>query len=278
MNWDTEWSAVSAVTAVAALFLTVLLFFLGRDTKELTIETVSRAVLVDLSDPALSSLTLTYKDVAVSRLSVATIEVRNDGTRSIERTDFEQPIIFRFKNPLDVLAVTIGEKNPNDLRPLISSDATGISVSPLLLNPGDKFRITVQLRGDFTEPAIEGRISGVPSISRKVLPESDPNRRGVLLIAMGFVMGLLYVYFALFSSPTIRLRRTFTLIPLPENIAIILALGIGSASMVALGAKVLDLSTTQVATWFAIVLLPSIILGRFARRRSSRLLTIMKAP
>ena len=46
MNWDNKWPAVSALATVAALILPLLIFVLGRNTKELTIETVSNAALV----------------------------------------------------------------------------------------------------------------------------------------------------------------------------------------------------------------------------------------
>jgi hypothetical protein len=271
-----KWSAVSAVAAVAALFLPLLLFVFGRDMKELTVETVSSAILVDLSNPMLSSLRLTYKDQSVSRLSVATIEVRNSGTRTIERSDFELPIVLRFQNPLDVLAVTLNEKSPHDLKPLISSDGSGISIAPLLLNPGDQFRMTIQLRGDFNEPEVEARISGVPTISRKIFRSSDPTRRGILLLASGIVTSWVYFYIALFSSDTFRLRRSFTLMPIPENLVVVLALGFGSAALYALGAKTLELSHLQTLSWAAVGLPPALLFGLFARRRSRRLCDALK--
>ena len=88
MNSATKWTAISAVASVVALLVPLLPFFLKHDTKELTVETVSTAVLINLSDPLLSSLKLTHNDKAVSKLSVATIEIRNSGSRPIERADF----------------------------------------------------------------------------------------------------------------------------------------------------------------------------------------------
>ena len=58
-----KWSVISALAAVAAVLVPVLLFFVGRDSKQLSVETVSRAVLIDLAQPGLSSLKLTYKEI-----------------------------------------------------------------------------------------------------------------------------------------------------------------------------------------------------------------------
>jgi hypothetical protein len=272
MTWNTWWAAVSAVAGVVGIILLLHPFDLGRETKGLAVDTVSTAVLVDLSDPELSSLKLTYKDVSVSRLTVATIEVRNIGTRPIERDDFELPLVIRFKNPNDVLAVTLGQKTPQDLKPSISSDDRGITIAPLLLNPGDQFRITVQLRGDVNEPTVEARISGVPSISREMFHSSDPRKQGLFLLAGGIAIFIIYIYFIVLSAVTSKRPPPFImLVPAPETIAVLLALCVGSGLVLGSGAKMLELPNSQL--YPGIVLLALIGQGMMiplARSRSSR--------
>ena len=95
-----------------------------------------------------------------------------------------------------MLSVTLNEKSPNDLKPLITSDDKGISIAPRLFNSGDPFRLTVQLRGDFNEPEVEARISGVPTISRKIFRSPDPTRRGIILMTAGIVTTWFYLYIA----------------------------------------------------------------------------------
>lgn len=240
MTWDIKWSAVSASAAVAGVLVPLLLFILSRDSKELSVETVSRSILVDFTDRRLSALKLTYKDVPVSRLTVVTIEVRNSGTRPIERTDFERPIVLRFQEPSDILAVTVDEKIHQNLEPTISSDVNSISIAPLLLNPGDRFRLTAQLRGDFNEPAVEARISGVSSISRVTFREWDLIRRGLMLIGSGLVGSMTYFYFASFTNFAHRSRRQ-TVLPRPEAIAVTLLLGFAHIISLLAGATLLNL-------------------------------------
>lgn len=277
MNWDRKWTAVSAIAAILSLFLPLVLFSINRDTKELTVETVSNAILVDLSKPELSSVKLTYNDVPVSRLSVATIEFRNSGTRPIERADFELPIVLRFQDSVDVLAVTLSDKMPNDLSPVINSNMKGISVAPLLLNPGDQFRITVQLRGNFNEPTVEARISGVPSILRRMHPASDPSRRGFLLMGIGAVLTVFYMYIAFFSIDTVLLRRPITPLPLPENIGVIFFLAGLSAVASITGAETFGLSKTQFFSGgIVFFIVAASVISPFARRRSSRLWNMLK--
>jgi hypothetical protein len=56
MTWNSLWAPLSAVTAVVVgIIVIVHPFNLGRETKDLLVETVSSALLADLSDPGLSS-------------------------------------------------------------------------------------------------------------------------------------------------------------------------------------------------------------------------------
>jgi hypothetical protein len=85
-----KWPVVSAVAAIAALLVPFLLYIIGHENKALSVATVSRAVLVNLSQGEGGSVTLTYNGTPVSHLTATTIEVRNDGTMPIERSDFER--------------------------------------------------------------------------------------------------------------------------------------------------------------------------------------------
>jgi hypothetical protein len=57
------WTIISALAALAALIIPIGLFILERQSKALTIETVSSAIVADLKESALSELKLTYIDL-----------------------------------------------------------------------------------------------------------------------------------------------------------------------------------------------------------------------
>lgn len=217
MNQDSKWSVVSAIATIVSLFIPfIILYFSGRQTKELMVETVSISVPVDLSDPRLSSLKLTYKETPVDRLTVATIEFSNTGSQPIEQRDFEHPVKLSFQKSVDVLAVTLSEKSPDDLNPKIITDLNGISIAPLLLNPGDRFRITVQTRGGFIEPNVEARISGLSTVTRR-LPHEPLLKNGYFQITIGILGLIAYGQIGAFSWVAARKRLPYTILPFPEN-------------------------------------------------------------
>jgi hypothetical protein len=232
---------------------------------------VSSAILVDLSDSNLSSLKLTYKDGPVSRLSVATIEIRNSGTLPIVASDFERSFVITFKNPADVLSVTVADKTPPDLDPSVLSNLNGISVSPMLLNPGDRFRITVQLRGDFNEPTINARISGVSTISRRLFSEADSTRRVFALIAFTSVSACTYFYFTGFLVPSISRRSSFVVMPIQQALVVLVVLGVASALSLALTTNILKFPNAQAYSVMAAIGVLGTIVYIISVRKSHRL-------
>lgn len=201
MIWsENKWTVISALAAILAVIIPMLIFVLSRDSKEITVKTISHAVVVDFSEPALSSFKLTYNNVAVTRLTAATIEVRNSGTRPIERADFERDFVLRFSDSVPILAARVAERVPGELLPELNVSSTRVAIKPLLLNPGDWFRLTVHLHGHFTEPVVEARISGLASIQRRMFI-NPMNRRMALKLIMGVLALANYFVLLGYSNP-----------------------------------------------------------------------------
>jgi hypothetical protein len=226
-----KWSVISAVAAVAALLVPFFLYIIGHQSKDLSVATVSRAVLVNLSEGG--SVTLTYNGTSVSHLTATTIEVRNDGTRPIERSDFERPLLIRFPKSSSILAATLGEKEPVDLQPTVSLEAGAITIAPLLLNPGDRFRVTAQLLGDFDEPAIEARISGIRAISRQPFRDlSVKSPRPFATTGVLATCGYFYLAGLISLSSRPPHARSVIFLPLADAFVMALILGVASAGSV----------------------------------------------
>jgi len=241
MTWsENKWTALAALAAVLGVIVPVLLFFWGRDVKELTVKTVSRAVVVDLTEPALASLKLTYKNVAVTRLTAATIEVSNTGSRAIERADFEREVVIRFADSVPVLAARVAEQVPEALHPELNVGSSNVSFKPLLLNPGDRFRLTIHIRGDFVEPVVDARISGVAAVQRRVLSDLVSIQGAVSRLVVGLLALAGYFWLAAYCAPPFRKTRV-ALSPW-EAVPIVLTLGLASGFLVGEGLRGLGLN------------------------------------
>lgn len=271
---------VSAVAAVAALVIPLALFMVQqRESKALTLETISSASVADLTDPALSVLKLTYNGDPVTRVTTATIEVSNSGTQPIQVADFERPLLIRFEAPSAVLAVTLTEREPGNLAPTLSLSSSTITVVPLLLNPGDRFRVNVVLRGDFKEPLADARIAGIRDVSRGTLSGSNPTRRGVAFLVVGSIATLGYGYLAMFANPF--RRRPIALLPRIDVVGTVLILGMAGAGLMFDGARVLGASN-RVLLWAMIpgtlLLLGAMTLGAARTIRVDRAFRVIGNP
>jgi hypothetical protein len=205
-------------------------------------------------------VTLIYNGTPVSHLTATTIEVRNDGTTPIERSDFERPLLIKFPKSSLVLAATLGEKAPEDLQPVITLEAGAIAIAPLLLNPGDRFRVTAQLLGDFHEPAVEARISGIRAISRddfRDSPSKSPWTLGTIAILglCGYsYLGWHLIYYTIPGTRrAIILRAGDTLVGM-----LILALASGLSGRATLDA--LDWSSAQ-KRYLSLIIVPICIVS-----------------
>jgi hypothetical protein len=186
---------VSAAIAAGGIVVPLVIYVLGREYKGLTVETVEQTTLVDLTQDKTGHLELTYKGEPVNQLTAVTLEIRNSGTRPVAATDFERPLVIVLGDSVAVLGASVGEKSPDELSPRLAVGSGNVVISPLLMNPGDRFRITSQVRGRFREPAVHGRILGVSTIRREVLARRNAGAARVATAATA--IGALCAYFYL---------------------------------------------------------------------------------
>jgi hypothetical protein len=165
-------------------------------------------------------------------------------------------------------------QSQRDLTPTVASGDNGISITPLLLNPGDRFRITVQLRGDFSEPEVAARISGVPAIVRHPLRGSALGLSDLFLLMAFGVLGLAsYFYLAGAASRMLTIGRAVRL-PLLDGFLVILAVGAVSAGSFAYAISLMGWSSLpdwQFVAGLVSLGLPLALLGRYRSRRAENI-------
>ena len=278
MAWsENKWTVISGLATVLGVIVPVLLFVASRDSKELTVKTVSRAVVVDLTEPALGALKLTYHDSLVTRLTTATVEVSNSGNTPIERRDFERDLLIGFGDAAAILVARVSEEDPKDLRAQLDVGSSTVAIKPLLLNPGDRFRLTIHLQGDLGEPLVDGRISGVTAIQRREFVDSATKR--VVLAVFAGIFGAIglagYFYLGAFVNP-FRQKGRHAVVGLGDVLFLMAILGLTSAALVVAVIEILEISKlTAVLLIVGVALMasPFLLIGRRRARRQRSLLS-----
>jgi|GEM_PF-5662914 len=151
--------------AVLGLVIPVTLWVLDKKSSALGVEVISRSDLgLTLPEGVKSSLFLVLDGERVSDPTYTVIEFRNDGSAPISASNFEGALELKF-GLATVLAAQVIDVLPSALSPVIERSSSGIKVSPLLLNPSDRFQIGVLSKGSAPVVEIRGRIAGVADVA-----------------------------------------------------------------------------------------------------------------
>ena len=198
---------------IAGVGVPVWLWLADIDAKSLSLNVVSTAGIASPTIGERTNVVVTIDGVATDNPFVSVLELHSDGRRPIAAADFEGPLELTVKPPAVLLSSYIKESTPTDLRPKLTLKAGALFLEPLLLNPGDRFQLTIFTSGQPIFTA-RSRISGIQRVS---VIDSGPSRVARRTWAMrGAGTALLAAYFPLSMGAisSARQRRLHVLQPL----------------------------------------------------------------
>lgn len=188
----TNWSKTLSVFAtVAALIIPVLIWWADQETKGLTIDVISKASLqTEIAGPA-PVIAVTLNGQVVEKPYLTQLEISNTGSQPISASDFESAATIQAGNAR-ILQASVTSKSPLSLRPKLTSSAAAIVLQPLLLNPGDKIRLTVITSGGKPVLTASARIVGVRDLRVTDNLEAQAQRRAWAVFAGLIVLVMMY--------------------------------------------------------------------------------------
>lgn len=194
-----EFSKKNWLTIVLAFVPPLLIwFFFQRESFELSTKILSDIPVVSVRQEYGREIEVRYRGDVVQGLRVVEIEVSNTGTRPLERSAFDTPLTFMFGSAKVTDSVLL-KSSPASLKPELRAGLGAVTLSPLLLNPQDKFSFRAFVVGgndDSTPITVLGRIRGVSQIH---LYEGSNNQSwsGLFFMLTGTLgLGLSLVSFA----------------------------------------------------------------------------------
>lgn len=205
----------------------------------------------------------------LQRVESLTVQFENTGSVPIERRDFDGDIVVSF-NGADQLAVALAATEPTFLSPSFDVEDEGVAISPLLMNPGDRFVLTFLFSGNVEGPIVSARISGIRRLTA-LDPPSDKSHQRSLMLRVGAVSAfLIYMYLWGLLGPTLSppwpnpdlplVKRVWDnpLLPPIDSVVLILA-SLGTASLLAASTR--WLSAWDLSGWLAVVIIVSLLAG-----------------
>jgi hypothetical protein len=155
------------------IFIPVLLFILTplwdsilKESKQLQYVVINESAVINKElKNEWPDLKFHHGKDEIDNLRSFTFIIVNTGKVPIKSSDFEKAIDVVFDGKNDIKANRIANKTPDDLDLNVEIKGRNLSISPLLLNPGDQFSLDVLSNSELSIKSINSRIVGLKSIS-----------------------------------------------------------------------------------------------------------------
>lgn len=214
---------IASLRAFAAKYWVVILlavvpplaiwYFFQRETKGLEFTIQSEVPVVSVQQQYADGLALTYRARPINSLHVVDIEVRNSGSRPLERSDYDTPLSFAFSGTILSPPTVVVTKPVGLTVEFTILDQNTLRLTPLLLNGGDHFAFrTLLVDRKLTGPlvTVAGRVKGIRELRVASRKEAERIRSFILGIISG-LLGSLSVSASVFLL--MRAKRFWRLFP-----------------------------------------------------------------
>ncbi|TDS99810.1 hypothetical protein [Erwinia rhapontici] len=160
------------------IMVMTLMWSYYSSTKELTVSKISHDVVISPS-ATIDGINIFYHENKIINLSKSVFSIENTGRIAIKQSDIVSPLIIGLHGNVKIFDFILNDREPSniDVDLLRDKDKNSAVITSSLLNPGDKFKISVL--SDSTEsPDIYAmaRIDGVKDIR----VNNEVNKNGLL--------------------------------------------------------------------------------------------------
>lgn len=200
---DPAWQFIGAMLALFGIGGMFWIYWLQRQSRELTFGIVSSRRPLAIADELSSRVTVQLDGKLVQNLHLLVFGLKNSGQRAIAPSDFQSQLAISFPEG-QVVSAEIASQLPSNLGGLLSISESQIQLAPLLLNPNDQILIQVLLSATNPAWSVDTRILDISSLtsinSRPKLPSFFESGLPVMML----ICILTGIYFIFFGEQTDR--------------------------------------------------------------------------
>ncbi|MGA2308046.1 MAG: hypothetical protein ABSG57_00685 [Candidatus Bathyarchaeia archaeon] len=195
------WQAlISVLIPVAAIIITVVLWFKGRRRKGLSFLTSCTAVLPKVEETVKKKLKIFFNEKEVRQIYLNTITLLCSGNEPIKPKDYEKPIELDFGTDVEILSAEIAKPSRRCLEPKFRIEKQLVSLTPVLMNHGDRIDMKI-LTGSYPQTtAIRARIVGVDEI--KAINRHERTVYWTIQLGVSFVILGVLIFLPTMTTPS----------------------------------------------------------------------------
>lgn len=203
-NISKDWKFFATLLAtLAGIVVPILLWQSDHASRSLSVRLVSAVALQPEKNPSVEDLQITLDGVKIESPYLSTLELTNDGSKSISANEFESPLEIRVAENSQVVRARIEHSQPNGIPGTLVSDKNIIKLQPLLLNPSDTLTLAIITSGGQPIFVPQARIAGVS----KVLYEDTTTKKN------GWKQAAFFLSLATFSTVLYFLASAYLIRP-----------------------------------------------------------------
>lgn len=194
---NTKW----ILSTVLMVLVGVIPFLLTLTSKNLDYKIVSKSELFGEEFP-IKDLELKIKGKSVNKVVLYTFRIRNSGSETIKKDDFEKPISINVPDDTMIYLARVKKKFPENLTPKYEINDNKLLIEPLLLNSDEEFEM--ELFSSSNEyPIIDARIVGISRIKKNVpVPDSEQYIEYIVKLVLCYLLLVFYSKSALLLFAT----------------------------------------------------------------------------
>ncbi|UJS26155.1 hypothetical protein [Thiothrix winogradskyi] len=165
MLQDKPLELAGAAFALIAILVSVVIYYLQRQRKELAFGVLSEHHLLGVDEELADRVAVTFDGQLVKNIRLVIFGVKNSGNQPILINDFEgRSMRFTFGENAKVLSTEIIHQSPHNLGCSLEVVEDTIQVKPLLLNSNDYFVVQVLVTAPEINMQADIRLVGIPTI------------------------------------------------------------------------------------------------------------------
>ncbi len=225
---DPAWQFVGVVLALAALVVSLLIYWLQRQKKSLSYEILSKNQLLTVKEALEGRLQVLYEGQPAQNICLLFIRLFNSGNVPIPASDYERKISLSIGTSSKILSGVVTNVYPKNLAIDISIEENRVTLQPILLNSKDSVTLKLLVSDFNANITVDGRIVGVKSITKS----NQTHRLETLLTLFAWASFIVGAYLIFNFTPKQYVRPPM---PIEAKIGISLigwALGVITASTI----------------------------------------------
>lgn len=202
MDSNTFWTSSNILTIIGIIvgaIIALWIFFKQKNRKRLEYKVIANESLLSYHKDVEKDLVILFQDKRIDNLALLILEFKNTGNIPVLKSDFESPLGINFKTPTRVFGTEVINAYPKNLDAFAIIELGGISISPCLINPKDKFSVKIIYDVKKVDYEIDARIAGIQNIEQTKQQINVIEKLAIIFVLMMFA-GLLWIAFLFFKA------------------------------------------------------------------------------